>query len=284
MKSGILIADCGSTSCEWRWISGDEISVLPRTPGFNPNYRDTEDWIIELKPNVSFNELVGRVSQVFFYGAGCGTAATQQKVSRAIGEYFQSNRVVVRSDLWAAVHAFYRGETIICGILGTGANSCRFDGEAITHCAPSLGYILGDEGSGGKIGQLLLKAYYYREMPQELREKFAAQFNLDLDKQLRAIYSDPMPASHLAQFAKFAGANQSDPFIRELVGKTLREYLVHFVCGFRDYRILKVGLVGSVAYHFSEILINQAEALGITTPEIIQRPIDALANYHINSV
>lgn len=282
MEKSILIADCGSTSCEWRLISGGSVGDLPATSGFNPNYQPPDMLTEEIQKLLQKSDFRREVGQVYYYGTGCSSIFGQNQVRNVLRGFFKNADIEVTSDLWGSVRAFYNGEPVICGILGTGSNSARFDGKEMTHCAPSLGFILGDEGSGGKIGQLLLRAFYYREMPESLRKDFAKEYDLDLDNQLDSVYRSSKPAAHLAQYARFAGKHKDNPFIDKLVGETLNDFLRHFICGFDDYREVKVGIVGSVAHHFSEILKARAEAAGISNIDIEQRPIDRLAQHYLS--
>jgi len=280
MSLEVLVADCGSTGCEWRLISQGEIKSLPATAGFNPNYQSSVELTAALKDKTEFLSLQSEVNRVVFYGAGCGAEFGKHSVKQALSGFFTRAEIEVHSDLYGAAHALYSGSPVICGILGTGSNSGRYDGEKMTHCTPSLGYILGDDGSGGKIGQLLLRAYFYREMPGKISAEFAIEYDLSVDIQLEAIYRSSRPAAHLAQFAPFAAKFIDNPFIRNLVAQTQRDFLTHFICGFEDYRKISSGIVGSVAHHFREVLIEEAAALEIENLEIIQRPIGRLAEYH----
>lgn len=228
INSGILIADCGSTGCDWRYLKDDKIHNLPSTPGFNPNYQSLDEFTGVLKSKPNFLKLQSEVQRVVFYGAGCAASHGKNVVKEGLSHFYRHAEVAVHSDLFGAAHAFYSGEPLICGILGTGSNAGRFDGEKITHRIPSLGYVLGDDGSGGKIGQMLLRAYFYREMPGNLSAEFSTEYDLDLEQQLEAIYRLPRPAAHFAQFAPFAAERINQPFIRNLVAHTLRDFLTFF--------------------------------------------------------
>jgi len=280
MKAKVLVADCGSTGCEWRLINQGEIKSLPATAGFNPNYQSSGELTAALKDKTEFLSLQSEVNRVVFYGAGCGAEFGKNSVKQALSGFFTHAEIEIHSDLYGAAHALYSGSPVICGILGTGSNSGRYDGKMMTHCAPSLGYVLGDDGSGGKIGQMLLRAFFYREMPGKISGEFATEYDLNLDTQLQAIYRSSRPAAHLAQFAPFAAKFIDDAFIRNLVAQTQRDFLTHFICGFEDYRNLPVGIVGSIAHHFREVLTEEAGKLEINNLEIIQKPIARLAEYH----
>ncbi len=281
MKRNILVADCGSTSCEWRLIENVEIFSLASTVGFNPTYESTEVLKKAISAEKELADLFPVIDEVYYYGAGCASDAGSGKVKQLLKSLFKKADVFVSTDLWGAVRAVHVGEPVICGILGTGSNSCRFDGENLAHCIPSLGFTLGDEGSGNHIGRLLLRAYYYREMPVGLRANFSARFELDLDEVLNSVYQQTNAAGYLARFARFAADHLDDEFIHQLVSGAISQYLHHYVRGFSDYRNHKVGMVGSIAFYFREILETEAKKLDITLGPVLQRPIEELAKYHI---
>lgn len=281
MERIILVADCGATSCEWRLIVKVEISELPATVGFNPTYESTEVLKNAITSEPKLVTLFSEVDEIYYYGAGCASEAGSGKVKEALQSLFKKAEVFVSTDLWGSVRAVYNGEPVICGILGTGSNSCRYDGSTLVHCIPSLGFTLGDEGSGNHIGRMLLRGYYYREMPVELRANFSAQYELNLDIVLNAVYQQTNAAGYLAQFARFAADHLDDEYIYELVQQAISSYLHYYIRGFSDYRSHKAGMVGSIAFYFREILKSEAKKLEINLGPVLQRPIDELAKYHV---
>lgn len=280
MKNATLIADAGSTNCEWRMISGREITVLPKTRGFNPTYEPAENLVTELALFREFAEVAEYVAVVHYYGAGCKAPQAQRKVQAALGEKFPDAEVVVRSDLLGAARAVYDGSPLLCGILGTGSNACYFDGERLEKTTPSLGYLLGDEGSGNHVGRMLLRDYFYKRMPETLRTAFAATYNLELPHVLESIYRGDQPAGYLAQFARFAGEQRDVPYIQSVVRGAIHQFLTTHITAFSDYERLPLGMVGSIAHHFADAIKAEAESLGMPCGTILERPIEALAEYH----
>lgn len=281
MNDKIIVADCGATSCEWRLIADGSAIALPGTVGYNPNYEPTENLRKSIAASTDLLHLFPQINKVYYYGAGCASETGCSKVRTVLKSLFHRAEIAVSTDLWGSVRAVYAGSPVICGILGTGSNSCRYDGSEMVHCIPSLGFSLGDEGSGNHIGRLLLRAYFYREMPTKLRANFESMFDLDLDGVLNAVYQQPNAAGYLAQYARFAADHQEEEFIRKLVGKAMNEFLHHFIRGFNNYRDHEVGMVGSIAYYFQGILQEEALKLEIQLGPILQRPIEELAEYHL---
>lgn len=280
MEKLVLVADCGSTSCEWRLIDSSDIALLPVTAGFNPTYEPVVNLANAIDGNEPLKKMTNVISEVRFYGAGCASEDARAKVRQQLQSHFQHAEIEVKSDIWGAARAVYRGNPIICGILGTGSNACRFDGANIEFATPSLGYILGDEGSGNHIGRLLVRSYFYETMPAELRSAFEAEYDLSLSNILQMVYQQPNASGTLAQYARFAKAKLDHPFVRELVSESMRGFLTHFVCRFKAAKEIEFAAVGSVAFHFGDILKSEATKLNISTGPILQRPIDQLAEYH----
>jgi N-acetylglucosamine kinase-like BadF-type ATPase len=280
MQSFVLVADCGSTKCDWRVLSKEGGVEATHTPGFNPSYMNPEAFLHELLANSVLVNCKYQVSEIHFYGSGCGSASGQLIVSNLLKQIFVNAKISVYSDMLAAARACFKGEPVIAAILGTGSNSCRFDGEQMSHCAPSLGYILGDEGSGNQIGQQLLRDYFYKTMPDTLWQKFHRQFNPEIDELIDRVYRQPRPNTYLASFAAFAVENKDDAFIKNLVAAEFQRFLQVFVMGFADYKNLKTGFVGSIAWHFRDVLRETCQSLNIEVGLILQKPIDELTEFH----
>ena len=186
----------------------------------------------------------------------------------------------VTHDLMAACHAALGHEKGIACILGTGSNSCLYDGEDIVDKAVSLGYLVGDEGSGMHIGREVVRAYFYGFMPEDLRQKFEETYHLELKDFIDKVYHQPLPSRYLATFAKFAGEHQSNPFIKELVKGCFKSFIEAFVLRYDASQSLKVSFVGSVAYHFQEILKESLAEYGLTLGEVMQTPAEGLIKYY----
>ncbi len=277
----ILIADSGSTKTDWRMIASTGEISQARTIGFNPYFQDTDSIAIELakslKPLVS--ELV---AEVYYYGTGCGTESSCAIVQQAIQQVFpEATTVSVASDLLGAARALCGHEVGIACILGTGSNSCYYDGEQIGYQIPNLGFWLGDEGSGGNLGKTLVTNYLLKDLAPELEAKFDKRFpNTTRDLVLENAYKKPFPNRYFASFSKFLFDNRSHPQAYRLVYDSFDLFFQKYICKYPDYKQLKVHFTGSVAFYYSDILRQVANDKGVTVKNIMETPIAGLTLYH----
>ena len=189
--------------------------------------------------------------------------------------------IQVTHDLMAACHALFGHEKGIACILGTGSNSCVYDGEGIAEKSVSLGYLVGDEGSGMHIGREVVRAYFYGFMPENLRQEFEATYHLDLKDFIDKLYHGEQPSRYLASFAKFAGERQSDLYIRVLVKRCFQAFIEAFVLRFENCKSMKVSFIGSVAYHFQDILKETLADNRLSMGEVMQSPSEGLIRYYL---
>lgn len=274
-----LIVDAGSTKMEWILLDGERIAEHFTTSGYNPNYNDPIIFIDILYKELRQDFPV--VDAVYYYGSGCGSDANREDVAQLLRVRFEeANEVIVTHDLMAACHAVLGHEKGITCILGTGSNSCVYDGERIIGRTASLGYLVGDEGSGMHIGKEVVRAYFYGFMPEDLRRQFADAFHLEQKDFIQQLYHNEQPSKYLASFAKFAGEHQNEPFIHDLVQGCFEAFVKVFVSRFVDCKTLRICFVGSVAYHFQGILKECLEMHGLTMGAVMQSPAEGLIRYH----
>ena len=271
-----LIIDAGSTKMEWILLDGNVVKQRFYTEGFNPNYSDRQ-CLVEMCRGAS---LPNGIQSIHYYGTGCGNEQNCQAIKEVFQNQFPDAEIHVTHDLMAACHAVLGHEKGIACILGTGSNSCLYDGECIVDKAVSLGYLIGDEGSGMHIGREVVRAYFYDFMPDDLRIKFDAEYHLALKDFIQRLYHEGQPSKYLASFAKFAGENQSHPFIQGLVKGCFKAFIEAFVLRYEACKSLKVSFVGSVAFHFQDILKESLADYGIKSGEIMQAPAEGLIKYY----
>ena len=180
----------------------------------------------------------------------------------------------------AACHAVLGHEKGIACILGTGSNACVYDGEKVIDKAVSLGYLVGDEGSGMHIGKEVVRAYFYGFMPEDLRWQFEAKYPLELKEFIQHLYHEEQPSKYLASFAEFAGEHKAYPYIRGLVKGCFKAFAEAFILRFGECRSLKVGFVGSVAYYFSDVLEETLVDYGLTLGNVLKAPAEGLVRYY----
>lgn len=275
----ILLADGGSSKVDWRLIDkGDEILQI-KTNGANPFIRDTKDISDELGEKLIPKIKDYTISAVHFFGAGCAFPEKNEIIRQAIATHLPDISIEVGSDLIAAAKGLCGKDKGIVCIIGTGSNSCYYDGERVVENVPSLGYILGDEGSGAVIGRLFLNACLKNQLTKGIKEKFFEETGLDIATILNKVYKEPLPNKFLASFAPFILKNIADGSIYNLVYNSFKSFFVRNIMQY-DYQHNTANFTGSVAFHFQDILKNVAKDLNIKIGQITQSPMGGLIKYY----
>ena len=276
----ILIADSGSTKTDWRLMEdGREISQV-KTRGFNPYYQQIDEMVQEIKSELIPSVENTVVDTIHFYGAGCSTAERQKMISDALSPFFPDSSIFVQSDLIGAARALSGNQAGIVCILGTGSGSCQYDGQRITENIPSLGFILGDEGSGAWLGKKMVTDFLRGHMPQKSLEAVKEMLKINKEIILEHVNHKPMPSRYLAGFAKFISENIDQTYFYQLIFDSFTAFAQNYILRYTDYADLKSHFVGSVAYYNQEILQNVAKYNGFEIGNIIKSPIDGLTHYH----
>ena len=278
----IVIADGGSTKADWRIVFNGKTQQSFSTIGFNPFFFTSEAIEKELNHTFVKEFPVNKVTKVYYYGAGCSDAYRCSILKEGLQPIFPSAKVIVDHDLMAAARATCGGEPGIACILGTGSNSCNYDGEKIIDHITNLGHLLGDEGSGNYLGKMLIKGYFYREFPDDIKIKFEETYALGKRELINRIYDFKTANVFLASFAKFLSDNKDHIYIQQLVNKGFSEFIDRHVRKYKNHNTLPIHFVGSVAYHFEEILDLVLQERNLQLGMIIKKPIDNLVEYHIN--
>lgn len=275
-----IIADCGSTKCDWLIVHGARDQQLENTVGFSPFFHTTAEirQIVEtqLLPKVDG----ASVENVWFYGTGVHDEHRASIIADALQPLFPKAHIEVEHDLLASARATSGRSAGIACILGTGSNSCYYDGEKILDNVPSLGWLLGDEGSGTHLGKALLRAWFYRELPADLNNAFNAAYPEGPDAIKDRVYEKGANA-YLASFTKFLGDHVQHPFVQKLVAASLGEFLDRQACKYPGYQQVPVHFVGSIAHHFQDILKKCMAERRLQCGNIIRKPIYPLADYHL---
>lgn len=279
----ILIADSGSTKTDWRLIDGNTKHQFS-TQGLNPYFLNSETIVNILQTELLIHPQMNRtgIAEIHFYGAGCATDSKKEIIRTALYELFPKAAINVDTDLLGASRALCGAEPGIAAILGTGSNTCYYDGLKIAENRASLGYALGDEGSGAHIGKTFIQAYLNREMPQHLADRFYERFKLSTADILDAVYKKPMPNRFLASFSKFIYQNLKEQYITDLVINCFEQFFDKHICKYNKYKELKLSCVGSVGFYYSNILRAVATKKGVAIDKIVETPIAGLTLYHTN--
>lgn len=264
-----LIADSGSTKCSWRLLNEGTIQSF-ETTGVNPFFVGEEE-MLKL-----FRELAvphQEVQELYFYGAGCAQGAASVLLLNSLSQVFPNAEVYVDSDILAAARATLGVKEGLVGILGTGANTAFYTGEHVQQKVPSLGYVLGDEGSGAYMGRLLLSAYLRGELSDELAKKL----KLSKEEILQKVYKEGKPNRYLASFAPFMFRNRDNVSIAQLLKKCFQDWVIHYVL---PYQQREIHLVGSVAYYFQREIADVLSSHGLKMGVVLENPIASLSLYH----
>lgn len=275
----ILIADSGGSKIDWRILSEDGKIDQAKGPGFNPYYQPPSDLQKSIEENLLMR-LSGHVNQVFYYGTGVSSPENVAIVSGILTNYFEGASVEINLDLLGAARSLCGEEEGIACILGTGSNSCSYDGREITKNIASLGWILGDEGSGAYMGKQIVHDYIRKEMPEKLAEQFKARFPLNREEILSKIYQQSRPAAFLGGFTRFIFQHINEPYCYQMVYNGFKSFFEKNVIPYDNYRNLKVHFTGGVAFYFSNILRQVATDMGISVKNISETPIAGLTLFH----
>ena len=277
----ILITDGGSTKCDWILLDqkGDVV-LKTRTKGLNPAVVPDENIRERILANQELLPFVTKITVVDFFGAGCGTKTPIRLLTRILSEIFPLATVSVNEDMVAAVYAATTKPGIVC-ILGTGSNSCYFDGTHIHNGIESLGYSLMDEASGNYFGKRLIRDYFYKKMPSQLALEFENKFNLDPDEIKNHLYKRHNPNMYLASFAEFIFTSKEvNGYFYKLITEGMLKFIEYRILCFKESQNVPIHFIGSIA-HFSEDIIKDCmKPYNLELGNIIRRPIDGLIDYY----
>lgn len=276
----ILIADSGSTKTNWCLadeVSGSDI-WQSQTSGINPFYQDKKT-IFSLLKNEFTVSLPDRIS-LYFYGAGCSGNDAKTIVYEPLKAYFNPVTLAVESDLMAAARSLCQQSEGIACILGTGSNSCYYNGKEIARQIAPLGYILGDEGSGADIGRRLVSDILKKQLPPAIAEQFFITYSFTPEQILEHVYKNPFPNRFLARFATFVSENITEPALHNLVRSGFNKFFTRNISHYPQAKDHPVNFTGSIAYYFEDILKESAMANGFQTGIITRNPMEGLIRFH----
>ncbi len=275
----ILVADSGSTKTSWCIIEKADGNIETcHTSGINPFLQSQEE--ISGTLSSEFTLTRGPFDALYFYGAGCANPEKNEKVSRPLKDFFKADNVYVDSDLMAAARSLCGDKPGIAAILGSGSNSCYYNGTQISRHVSPLGYILGDEGSGTVMGRKLLSDVLKNQLPEKICRAFFDKYDMQPAEILDRVYRQPFPNRFMAQFTHFIAGHIEHPSIYKLVKESFSEFLNRNVRQFPEAARLPVNVTGSIGWHFRDILKDAAVSAGFTTGAITRAPMEGLLEYH----
>ncbi|CAA7195697.1 BadF/BadG/BcrA/BcrD ATPase family protein [Chryseobacterium potabilaquae] len=281
----VAIVDGGSTKCDWVILDDfKKVFMKTETIGFNPNNIAAELIVPEIEKNLNLVAVKNSITKVFFYGSGCGIPKNCAIIERELKRFFVKSEVIAKEDLTAAAYAAYRGKPTIVCILGTGSNSCFFDGQNIKIKLPSLGFLIGDEGSGSAIGKQLVRNFFMQRLPDDLHQQFEETYHLTIDEALKNMYHTARPNAYLANFNRFVVERREHPYLQKMVLEEMLNFLDYHVLPYEESKDAEINFIGSIAYYYENILRSAATKLNLNIGHIVQKPIESLVNYHIQYI
>jgi glucosamine kinase len=277
--STILIADSGATKAEWCLVSGRKKQTL-FTAGISPYFLST-DAIRELvQKEVAEGWKKVSVEKIFFYGTGCANPENAKSVKKALQTVFPAAHISVNTDLMAAARALCGSEKGIACILGTGSNSCYYNGKTIVRNSPGIGYVLGDEGSGAYLGKKVLQYYLYETFDEDLRSRFDAKYVTTPVEILDNVYKKPLPNRYLASFALFLAENRGHYMVENIIEDGLNDFFFLHLNKYNEVWKYPVNFVGSVADGFKDVIKSLCDSYQFELGKILKNPMQGLVKFH----
>jgi N-acetylglucosamine kinase-like BadF-type ATPase len=280
----IFIVESGSTKSDWVLIDDKNNQSFYSTMGFNPYFHSSDLIESELKKNSPMMMVAYEITEVYFYGAGCSSDKMNAIVSQGLSRVFMNATVHVDHDLVACAYSTYLGRPGISCIIGTGSNSCFFDGKEVSEVVPALGYILGDEGSGSYFGKKLLAAYLYHQLPAHLAADFETTYEMDKEAILEKVYREPNANVFISSFMPFIAKHSDEPYFQAMIESGFKHFMEVHVCCYPNYKDADIHFVGSLAGIFRSALDRAAASLGVSVTSVIRKPAEGLVNYHLKYI
>ena len=276
----ILIVESGSTKADW--VLFDVVNTISsfKTKGWNPLFLSSEQMMLRLKSYRKLKSVFTKITEVHFYTPGCSSTSSFDNLESSLRFFFVNANINIKTDLYAAARAAYNGKSLFVSILGTGSNTAFYDGKTVNYLNPSLGYVIGDEGSGASLGRLLLRSYLYKKLPNDLYIAFTKKHSISIELVLKSVYKKDHPNQFLASYVPFLVTHKMHPFVKDLVKKELKYYLETHVLSHPLCYDYSISFIGSVAFHFQDIIKALCEEYNIDIAEFIRFPILSLINFH----
>ncbi len=276
----ILIADSGATKCEWCVVEKGKLKKTLFTLGISPYFlsgQQVEELVRrDLYPEISRY----KIDAIFYYGTGCKNPANQKMILKALKRVFPDIDITVNHDLMGAARAVCLQEKGIACILGTGSNSCYFNGKRIMKNSPGLGYVLGDEGSGAYLGKKVVQYYMYNTFDEELRYRFEEKYKLSDMDILDKVYTQPLPNRFLAGFTIFLAENRGHFMVENIIEDGLNDFFFQHLCKYSESWKYPVHFVGGVAFGFRDVITQLCDSYELEQGTILQHPMEGLIRYH----
>lgn len=274
-----LIADSGSTKCEWCLLTdGRKKKII--THGISPYFLKSEEIVTLLQNELLSKIKNAHVDEVNYYGTGLRDIANVRLLKNVLKKVFPTATIEATIDLVAAARALCGNEKGIACILGTGSNSCYYNGKKIVKNSPGLGYVLGDEGSGAYLGRKVVQHFLYNTFDEELSNAFNKKYETNINEILERVYKGPQPNRYLAGFTIFLAENRGHYIIENIIEDGLNDFFFTHICKYSESWLYPINFVGSVAYGFSDVIKALCDSYEFQLGKILQTPMEGLIKYH----
>lgn len=277
--SEILIADSGSTKCEWAYLKNGKKKTIV-TQGISPYFLNESQIITLLQSELMPNLKKASIEKVFFYGTGLSNPINIKLVTKAMKFLFPPAKIEINHDLLAAARALCGTEKGVACILGTGSNSCYYNGKRIVKNSPGLGYVLGDEGSGTYLGKKVIQYYLYDTFDEDLKYRFNLKFQTSSTEILEKIYKQPLPNRYLASFAIFLAENRGHYMIENIIEDGLNDFFFTHIYKYTESWKYPIHFIGGIAFGFKDVLQDLCSTYELELGRVMQNPMDGLVKYH----
>jgi N-acetylglucosamine kinase-like BadF-type ATPase len=277
-----LLVDSGSTKADWIAVDNQgNVFFTASSLGLNPEVLTEKQLLERINATEKISNNKDKVTHLYFYGAGCGTDRMKHFLKNLFQAYFKNAEVAIYEDTYAAVYGTTpKGQKAIVCILGTGSNCSYFDGSILHQKVQSLGYIAMDDCSGNRFGRHIIRGYYFKEMPLDLREKLEQEYNLDADFIKNKLYKEANPNAYLASFAKFLIENKNTPFCKKYIAEEIQLFMQHYILQFDNAKEVPIHFIGSIAFCLKEELTKALQLQGLQIGNVFKKPTEGLISYH----
>ncbi len=278
----ILIADAGSTKTSWVMVNNERMLIGKFVSGgLNPTVFDEETLSKNIARNNEMLHHAPYIREIFLYGSGVDDKVAYEKLQKVLSELFDKAQIHIFSDMLAAARATAGNDEGIVSIMGTGSNSCYYDGKEIVKSIGYFGYLLMDDASGNWFGKQLLRDYFFKKMPKQLKQQFKQEYKVDEKTVITHLYQKPQPNTYLASFAPFMSKHYKSKYIKDLLIRGFEKFITQELSAYKNYKELPLHFNGSIAFQFQKELKEVVNRHGLILGKIIKDPIEELINYHV---
>jgi glucosamine kinase len=280
-----IIVESGSTKTEWQVCDSSGLLLNIYTDGITPNFMletHITKVIEEAHLQISMQFDISNIKNIYYYGTGCGYASTDTIINKALSAFFIHSSILIYNDILASARALCQKSSGFTCILGTGSNSCFYDGQFITENRFSPGYVLGDYGSGAHLGITLLKSYLEGDLPSDVLDLFNIELGHNYEYIIENVYRKPSPSKYLASYAKFIYTNKTHPFFSQLIYSCLNEFVNRVLKKYDKAQTLPFHFVGSIAYYFKDEIEFVLKKNNLEMGNVLQTPSEGLLRFHLS--